>query len=60
MQRAVSTKALACMACREHAYQWLCPGTLEAIADFVLECGGQIDMPSALLSMEIQSRHQAD
>jgi len=46
--------------CQHHGYQQLPPGTLEALVDFVQECGGHIDIQQASLSIELCSRHQAD
>ncbi|KAG0082479.1 hypothetical protein BGZ93_002415 [Podila epicladia] len=46
--------------CKQHAHQWLTPGTLEMLVDFVHNCGGQVDMQRATLHIELHSRSQTD
>ncbi|KAG0021193.1 hypothetical protein BGZ81_009042 [Podila clonocystis] len=46
--------------CKQHAHEWIAPGTLEALVDFVHGCGGQVDLQEATISIELQSRQQAD
>lgn len=45
--------------CQQHARQFITPGTLEVLANFVQECGGHVDNQQASLSIELKSRRQA-
>ncbi|KAI9238449.1 MAG: hypothetical protein BYD32DRAFT_480283 [Podila humilis] len=46
--------------CQEHQYQWLSPGAIKTLADFVQGCGGHIDIQRASLSIDLYSSHQAE
>ncbi|KAG0096634.1 hypothetical protein BGZ93_004213 [Podila epicladia] len=46
--------------CRMHAQQYLDPGSLEALEDFVHNCGGHIDMQKATLKVELESPAAAE
>ncbi|KAF9318225.1 hypothetical protein BG003_011619 [Podila horticola] len=46
--------------CKQHAHDWLAPGTLETLVDFVEACGGTVDTQEATLRIELQSQQHAD
>ncbi|KAI9238451.1 MAG: hypothetical protein BYD32DRAFT_435738 [Podila humilis] len=46
--------------CQEHQYQWLSPGTMKTLIDFVQGCGGHIDIQRASLGIKLCSKHQAE
>ncbi|KAG0092635.1 hypothetical protein BGZ93_008257 [Podila epicladia] len=46
--------------CKQHSRQWLTPGTLEVLVNFVRNCGGQVDTQQATLHVELHSRPQVD
>ncbi|KAF9308076.1 hypothetical protein BG003_011651, partial [Podila horticola] len=46
--------------CKQHAHQWLTPGTLDMLVNFVHNSGGQVDMQLATLRIELHSRSQMD
>ncbi|KFH63235.1 hypothetical protein MVEG_10646 [Podila verticillata NRRL 6337] len=46
--------------CQEHQYQWLSPGAIKTLADFVQGCGGHIDIQRTSLSIDLYSSHQAE
>ncbi|KAI9232531.1 MAG: hypothetical protein BYD32DRAFT_428169, partial [Podila humilis] len=46
--------------CQQHGHQWLPPGSLETLINFVQECGGHVDLQRASLSIALCSRHQAE
>ncbi|KAG0346251.1 hypothetical protein BG005_000861 [Podila minutissima] len=45
--------------CQQHAHQFITPGTLKELADFVQGCGGHFDIQQASLRIELKSRDQA-
>ncbi|KAG0090040.1 hypothetical protein BGZ92_003781 [Podila epicladia] len=46
--------------CKQHAHQWITPGSHKALEDFVYGCGGHVDLQLATVSIKLQSKQQAE
>ncbi|KAG0359641.1 hypothetical protein BG005_000434 [Podila minutissima] len=55
LHRYIRSSQYVCWRCRTHAQQYLDPGSLETLEEFVRNCGGHVDMQNATLKVELES-----